>query len=513
MKRFSLLAAVFCCFAIEMFAVQAPTNLHWENGILKWDLPELTGDSVYVGVTVNLYTAADSVLIYNSAMNIASEYDFTSEMYNGRTYFATVQTFADPDRVGSQEVLSPSYTAPGTRDTLEVSNVTLSIDGSVRWDGFGYMLVRATLQKKNGNEWIDVTSQTTTFGWSTYISLGAISESGTYRAIADGMQGNDVVRRGISAELEIEEMYTVSFEAQSLFANPNNVSVAKNAPLILPSIPDQYKYWEDGSVFYWSTDVDGNNPWSFNDDTVTQDTTLYAQWASISLNLDWEEDTCKWIVEEKYRKVLDVKSINIYTEEGNFLFNSAFSYETDRYFAGIYFPGLKYFFSIQITDYYGNSIADTSALHTTSGEYAKISLENMQVSALPAYTSVSWDPVGYGMFLRRGQIFKWNKATNDWDEIAVKQDEDPTWNCTSLLFDTVLDDTEWYSIVCRLYQGEYLIYEGEVMYGNNPSTAIGNVQSDKVQCTKVLRDGQLFIEKNGRLYNAQGIYLRTASQK
>ena len=33
---------------------------------------------------------------------------------------------------------------------------------------------------------------------------------------------------------------------------------------------------------------------------------------------------------------------------------------------------------------------------------------------------------------------------------------------------------------------------------------ISNVQSDNVQCTKVLRDGKLFIESNGRTFNAQG---------
>ncbi len=37
-----------------------------------------------------------------------------------------------------------------------------------------------------------------------------------------------------------------------------------------------------------------------------------------------------------------------------------------------------------------------------------------------------------------------------------------------------------------------------------PTTSFGDVQSDDVQCTKVLRDGQLLIEKNGKIYNALG---------
>ena len=38
--------------------------------------------------------------------------------------------------------------------------------------------------------------------------------------------------------------------------------------------------------------------------------------------------------------------------------------------------------------------------------------------------------------------------------------------------------------------------------------AIGNVQGDKVQCTKILRNGQLIIEKNGVKYNAQGAVVK-----
>ena len=36
------------------------------------------------------------------------------------------------------------------------------------------------------------------------------------------------------------------------------------------------------------------------------------------------------------------------------------------------------------------------------------------------------------------------------------------------------------------------------------TTACGNVQSNDVQCTKVLRDGQLYLLRNGQMYNVQG---------
>ena len=37
---------------------------------------------------------------------------------------------------------------------------------------------------------------------------------------------------------------------------------------------------------------------------------------------------------------------------------------------------------------------------------------------------------------------------------------------------------------------------------------IEDVQNDNVQSTKVLRDGQLFIERNGRTYDAKGVEVR-----
>ena len=39
-------------------------------------------------------------------------------------------------------------------------------------------------------------------------------------------------------------------------------------------------------------------------------------------------------------------------------------------------------------------------------------------------------------------------------------------------------------------------------------TGVEDVQSDKVQTTKFLLDGQLLIEKNGKTYNAQGLLVK-----
>ena len=51
-------------------------------------------------------------------------------------------------------------------------------------------------------------------------------------------------------------------------------------------------------------------------------------------------------------------------------------------------------------------------------------------------------------------------------------------------------------------------FGGYIWMGSNPTTGINNVQSDDVQCTKVLRDGQLLIVKDGKWYNLLGTIIR-----
>ncbi|MBO4689361.1 MAG: InlB B-repeat-containing protein [Paludibacteraceae bacterium] len=507
MKKIFFFVAAMCCCVTMMFAVPAPTNVHWEDSILKWELPDLTGDSVYAGATVNLYTATDSVLIYNSNGDFANEYEFTGQLFKGRTYYASVMTFANPDYVGSQEVFSSAYTVPGARDTLEIRNVTLDIDGGVRWESFGYMHVRATLQKKNGNEWEDIVSETTYNGWNTYVSVGAITEPGTYRAIAEGLQGSDVVRRGISEELMVDEMFAVSFDAQSLFDNPDNTIVAKNAKAAAPTVPDEYMNHEDGYIFYWSTDKEGTHPWKFDVDTITQDTTIYAQWKEVTINPYWDVDTCRWSMEEHYRNVFRYATVRIYSEKKKYIFDSSTSGDIDHFFADIYFPGRNYIFSIKFEDYFGNTIVDTSAMHTVAGQAEVLPLELTVTN--PSNATVTWTAPKYGVFMRAGVVFHWIPSAGVWIDVATAQDvgDYPKWD-NYLTLHYFMEETQYYGITCKLYQGEYLISEGLVYYGTNPFLAVDNIQSDDVQCTKVIRDGQFFIEKNGKRYNAQGVAVK-----
>jgi hypothetical protein len=42
----------------------------------------------------------------------------------------------------------------------------------------------------------------------------------------------------------------------------------------------------------------------------------------------------------------------------------------------------------------------------------------------------------------------------------------------------------------------------------SPATGVGHVESDQVPCTKVLRDGQLYILRDGKTYNATGAIVK-----
>ena len=59
-----------------------------------------------------------------------------------------------------------------------------------------------------------------------------------------------------------------------------------------------------------------------------------------------------------------------------------------------------------------------------------------------------------------------------------------------------------YSVTAK--QGSSILFTQSVEFHTNWLNPIDNVQSDKAQSTKVLRNGQLFIERNGHTYDAKG---------
>ena len=61
----------------------------------------------------------------------------------------------------------------------------------------------------------------------------------------------------------------------------------------------------------------------------------------------------------------------------------------------------------------------------------------------------------------------------------------------------------------KMLQYTKLLEEQFDANGCEPSEeALEDVQPDKLQGTKLLRDGQLFILRNGKTYNAQGAEVR-----
>ena len=505
-KIFLFAAAVFC--ATMMYAVPAPTNVHWDGKTLKWELPALTNDSVYEDVFITIYTKTGGDIeigAMGSSGNTTSQ-DFTEYIFSGRTYYATVQTASN--NVYSPLVTSADYVAEGdVESTLEVPDVALTAFGEASWGYIGYMKVKATLQKQNGVNWDEVQNETTTNGWTKKVQFGTITTPGTYRLKAEGLQGTDVVRRSYSAELVVDEVFTVSFDAQSLFANPAEVLASKGSKVSAPDILADYRYKTDGHIFYWSSDVAGDNMWDFDNDQVTANTTLYAQWIELpALNPVWDVDTCRWTNDGKYATVLYNIAISIQTEGDKEVIGIGAGTASNNCFGDYYFPGRKYKFKVEIEDKYGNRVIATSALRTFPGEVAVLPLENMTV-ADASTARITWDAPKYGVYKRHGVLSRWNKGTSAWDELAPYDDTSVTWYNTYIQFGEELNDAEYYRIHCQLNQGDYKIYEGEIFFGTNPSTALDNTAVD-AKTTKRIVDGQLLIERDGKTFNAQGVEVK-----
>ncbi len=68
-----------------------------------------------------------------------------------------------------------------------------------------------------------------------------------------------------------------------------------------------------------------------------------------------------------------------------------------------------------------------------------------------------------------------------------------------------------YDVQARpVLSGDCTTYYGSIIHFNYAPTTQGieDVQKDELQCTKVLRDGQLYIVKNGKIYNAVGTLVK-----
>ena len=69
-------------------------------------------------------------------------------------------------------------------------------------------------------------------------------------------------------------------------------------------------------------------------------------------------------------------------------------------------------------------------------------------------------------------------------------------------------DVEYTYTVTAKDSDDGVIYTKTGSFTTQASQGIDNVQTDKVQGTKIIRDGMLLIEKNGKTYNAQGVEVK-----
>ena len=81
-----------------------------------------------------------------------------------------------------------------------------------------------------------------------------------------------------------------------------------------------------------------------------------------------------------------------------------------------------------------------------------------------------------------------------------------TWTGNSST--VTLMDNELHSVDQSIEGNIVFYFESDSEAPDSEPTGVENVQSDKVQSTKVLRNGMLLIEKNGKIYNAQGVEVK-----
>ena len=104
-----------------------------------------------------------------------------------------------------------------------------------------------------------------------------------------------------------------------------------------------------------------------------------------------------------------------------------------------------------------------------------------------------------------GAMFRYSKintiyCNDDWSQYPALAEQSLFWDCTSLVGGngTVYSADHTDITYARPDQ------PGQPGYFTAQTQGIDDVQGNKVQGTKVIRDGQLFIEINGRTYDAQG---------
>ncbi len=99
----------------------------------------------------------------------------------------------------------------------------------------------------------------------------AITNNGTIDMVDNGKIDPE---SRISGSGEIRQFYTVTFNTNGHGTAPENILAVKDSKITQPNKPTATGYTFDG----WYKDKNCTTPWTFDTDTVTEKTTLYAKW-------------------------------------------------------------------------------------------------------------------------------------------------------------------------------------------------------------------------------------------
>ena len=99
----------------------------------------------------------------------------------------------------------------------------------------------------------------------------AITNNGTIDMVDNGKIDPE---SRISGSGEIRQFYTVTFNTNGHGTAPENILAVKDSKITQPNKPTATGYTFDG----WYKDKNCTTPWTFDTDTITEKTTLYAKW-------------------------------------------------------------------------------------------------------------------------------------------------------------------------------------------------------------------------------------------
>lgn len=476
MKKIFTLVAALCC-VMGLMAVPVPKNFTLSDaGVLSWEHDPLGADSTFSDTYLWLYTEAGD-RVTASGMGYTTTCNLSGKLYAGRQYYVEVWYTAYADAEGSSELkvgekAEYHFTKAGDpTEILPITNCSMDSKAYVRWTPARneYLFHRVIVQKKNASdEWDDVESKTTTNGWNSYMQMTPLSDEGTYRAVIEGLQGTNVVTRGMTDELVVKEMVRVTFDAQGLFSNPASQLVETGTKVSFPSA-STYTH-VSGNFTAWYKDAAGTEIWDFDKDTVSAATTLYACEKNLTITANWTEINSRvyaiFDIDSAYAAQVDNVSLNLYNEMDEKVSTIGLGYSTRWPAQSYLLTGHSYYYILKVIDQYGGeTVVDPSPTKSIPGEQV---VQKLDVT-LSGNSYVSWGGLPFvvkdSVWLDEFEDGAWvNK--HEYGATAAR------W-ASSYNFNLPMDASKAYRARVKVFQCSVLYAEG-VAYAGKAKMAVGD---------------------------------------